>query len=170
MTSWGPELRDDGTARFRLWAPDRDRVTLEIHGGASVAMERDAEGWFSVDAEAGPGTRYRFRLDADLVVPDPASRFQPEDVHGPSEIVDPKQFEWTNDIWCGRPWEEAVIYELHVEYAQHSQHVSCCVRSVFSSLNLHFPQGYMLAEPFFWNNCGSVTTSGMFWRKCAFNS
>ena len=112
MTSWGPELRDDGTARFRLWAPDRDRVTLEIHGGASVAMERDAEGWFSVDAEADPGTRYRFRLDADLVVPDPASRLQSGGVHGWSVAVD-HAFAWSATEWRGRPWEETVLLEVH---------------------------------------------------------
>jgi maltooligosyltrehalose trehalohydrolase len=47
-------------------------------------------------------------------VPDPASRFSPDDVHGPSVVIDPQRFEWTDDAWRGRPWEEAVVYELHV--------------------------------------------------------
>ena len=65
-------------------------------------------------ARRTPGSRYRFRIDGELEVPDPASRFNPEDVHGPSEVVDPRAFEWRDDAWRGRPWHEAVIYELHV--------------------------------------------------------
>ena len=75
-------------------------------------MERDAEGWFSVDAEARLGTRYRFRLDADLVVPDPASRLQSGGVHGWSVVVD-HAFAWSATEWRGRPWEETVLLEVH---------------------------------------------------------
>jgi malto-oligosyltrehalose trehalohydrolase len=72
-------------------------------------------GWFRrVAQSARPGTRYRYRIDGDLRVPDPASRWNPEDVHGPSEVVDPAGFDWHDDDWTGRPWQEAVIYELHV--------------------------------------------------------
>jgi malto-oligosyltrehalose trehalohydrolase len=72
-------------------------------------------GWFEVTAaEARPGSRYRFRLPDGVLVPDPASRHQPEDVHGPSEVVDPEAFDWTDAGWRGRPFEEAVFYELHV--------------------------------------------------------
>ncbi len=62
----------------------------------------------------GPGSRYRFRIDGDLLVPDPASRFQPESVDGPSEVIDPRAFEWADQGWRGRAWEEAILYELHV--------------------------------------------------------
>jgi malto-oligosyltrehalose trehalohydrolase len=65
-------------------------------------------------AEAGPGTRYRFVLPDSVAVPDPASRFQPQDVHGASEVIAPNAYSWTDESWRGRGWEECVIYELHV--------------------------------------------------------
>ena len=77
-----------------------------------MPMQRRGE-WFEATVPAGVGTRYRFRLDDGTLVPDPASRFQPEDVHGPSELVDPSGYEWRHSDWRGRPWREAVIYELH---------------------------------------------------------
>jgi 1,4-alpha-glucan branching enzyme/maltooligosyltrehalose trehalohydrolase len=73
------------------------------------------DGWFRVDSDrAMPGTRYRFRIDKDIRVPDPASRFQPDDVHGDSVVVDPAAWRWQDSGWKGRPLEETVIYELHV--------------------------------------------------------
>jgi 1,4-alpha-glucan branching enzyme len=62
----------------------------------------------------GPDRVYRFVLPDGLRVPDPASRHQPEDVHGPSEVVDPLAYAWADAAWTGRPWHEAVIYELHI--------------------------------------------------------
>lgn len=112
MTAWGPELRDGADTRFRLWAPDRKAVTLEIDGAPSVAMQRDGAGWFTATAPASAGTRYRFRLDTDLAVPDPASRLQSGGVHGWSVVVDPR-FAWSATEWRGRPWEEMVILEVH---------------------------------------------------------
>ncbi|WP_433910626.1 malto-oligosyltrehalose trehalohydrolase [Sphingomonas yabuuchiae] len=112
MTTWGPELREGADTRFRLWAPDRETVTLEIDGAPSVRMDRDGEGWFTAIAPASPGTRYRFRLDKDLAVPDPASRLQSGGVHGWSVVVDPF-FTWSATEWRGRPWEETVLLEVH---------------------------------------------------------
>lgn len=112
MTHWGPELRERADTRFRLWAPDREAVTLEIDGAPSVAMDRDGEGWFTAAAPAPAGTRYRFRLDEDLAVPDPASRLQSGGVHGWSVVVDPF-FAWSATEWRGRPWEETVLLEVH---------------------------------------------------------
>lgn len=112
MTAWGPELRDGADTRFRLWAPDRKAVMLEIDGAPSVAMQRDDTGWFTATAPASAGTRYRYRMDADLAVPDPASRLQSGGVHGWSVVVDPR-FAWSAAEWRGRPWEEMVILELH---------------------------------------------------------
>jgi len=112
MTHWGPELRDGADTRFRLWAPDRPSVTLEIDGGGEVAMMRDADGWFTGEAPAPPGTRYRFRVAPDLAVPDPASRLQSGGVHGWSVVVDPS-FAWSATEWRGRPWEETVLLEVH---------------------------------------------------------
>jgi 1,4-alpha-glucan branching enzyme/maltooligosyltrehalose trehalohydrolase len=104
--------------RFRLWAPDCRSVELCLEGPGErreVALERDDEGWYHAEvAGAAAGTRYRYRIDGEICVPDPASRFQPEDVHGPSEVVDPRAYVWKNPDWRGRPWEEAVFYELHV--------------------------------------------------------
>ena len=65
-------------------------------------------------ARARPGTRYRFELEGGLCVPDPASRFNPDDVHGASEVMDPRAFTLAGWRLAGRPWTEAVIYELHV--------------------------------------------------------
>ncbi len=112
MTAWGPELRDGADTRFRLWAPDRKAVTLEIDGAPSVAMQQDGAGWFTATAPASAGTRYRYRLDTDLAVPDPASRLQSGGVHGWSVVVDPR-FAWSATEWRGRPWEEMVILEVH---------------------------------------------------------
>lgn len=121
MKSWhrmrfGAEVRPGKGVRFSLWAPAARQVELCLEdGGAPIPVERDASGWASVVlAGAGPGTRYRYRIDGGLVVPDPASRFQPEDVHGPSEVIDPGSFDWTDAAWRGRPWHEMVFYELHV--------------------------------------------------------
>ena len=78
-------------------------------------MERGEDGWFErTDPSARAGTLYQYRINGDQLVPDPASRFQPEDCEGPSEVIDPAAFEWHDSGWKGRPWHEAVIYELHV--------------------------------------------------------
>src|SRR6185312_16251043 len=97
----------------RLWAPSHPQVMVAV-GAKSYPMHADGDGWHEVIAPAGAGERYRFELPNGLFVPDPASRFQPEDVHGPSEIIDPGAYQWRETAWPGRPWEEAVIYELHV--------------------------------------------------------
>src|SRR6056297_327087 len=115
---FGAEVQDDGSVRFALWAPGARQVELALEEGATAALLpliAEPDGWFLLATDgAGPGSRYRFRIDGDLRVPDPASRYQPGDVHGPSEVVDPHAFEWRDDGWRGRPWEETVVYELHV--------------------------------------------------------
>ena len=87
---FGAACGPDGSGtRFRLWAPGARHVDLWLEEPKqALPMPRDAEGWAELTVpEAGPGTRYRFRIDGELLVPDPASRHQPEDVHGPSEVV-----------------------------------------------------------------------------------
>ncbi len=113
---FGAEVRGREGVRFNLWAPGARQVELCLEDGSvPIPIERDASGWASIlIARAGPGARYRYRIDGGLVVPDPASRFQPEDVHGPSEVIDPGAFDWTDTAWRGRPWHEMVFYELHV--------------------------------------------------------
>lgn len=115
---FGAEILPDRRVRFRLWAPEASHVDVCLEGRAEelvLPMAAEDRGWFGVISElAAAGTRYRFRIDGGLRVPDPASRYQPDDVHGASQVVDPTQFEWLDGAWRGRPWEEAVIYELHV--------------------------------------------------------
>lgn len=108
----------DGGTLFRLWAPDCRNIALCLEGPevtAEIPSVGDADGWYERFVDGiGAGTRYRYRIDGDLRVPDPASRFQPDDVHGVSEVVDPDAYRWRCTGWRGRPWEETVIYELHV--------------------------------------------------------
>ncbi len=115
---FGTQLLDDGRVRFRLWAPAAQRVDLCLGGAENTTvfpMTGVDDGWFEcVSDQAGPGSYYRFAIDNELRLPDPASRFQPEDVHGPSEVIDPGGWQWSDTAWRGRPWEEAVIYETHV--------------------------------------------------------
>ena len=109
---FGPRLTKGG-AQFRLWAPSAKRVDVLLE--KPHALTRVKDGWFSADiASARPGTRYRFRIDDEIDVPDPASDFQPEDVFGPSEVIDHAAFAWQATDWRGRPWQEAVIVEAHV--------------------------------------------------------
>ena len=114
---FGAEVSGDGSARFRLWAPSAKKVELCIErdgGEERIALAGQPDGWYSTIQMAVAGTRYRYRINEEIDVPDPASRFQPEDVHAPSELIDPNAFVWGDDDWRGRPWEETVLYELHV--------------------------------------------------------
>jgi 1,4-alpha-glucan branching enzyme/maltooligosyltrehalose trehalohydrolase len=114
---FGARLQDGGGALFRLWAPAARQVQLALETGAAPelhAARADAQGWWECRVpHAGAGTLYRWKIEDDLLVPDPASRYNPEGPHGPSCLVDPQQFEWDLD-WRGRPWHETVLYELHV--------------------------------------------------------
>src|SRR3954470_13181517 len=93
----GAELQPDGGVHFRLWAPRCREIAVEIEGLEPVSLEPEPRGYYSAWLRnAEPGMRYRFRLDRDdQPLPDPASRFQPEGPHGPSEIVDPTTIDWT---------------------------------------------------------------------------
>jgi len=112
---FGTEINGD-RVHFRLWAPYQPAVSLVLTGSGRVSpMNPTADGWHGLELPgASPGTLYRFRLSDGLEIPDPASRFQPDDVHGPSEVIDPRAHAWQDAAWRGRPWEEAVLYELHV--------------------------------------------------------
>ncbi len=115
---FGTDILADRRVRFRLWAPGAKQVTLCLGDGAAraeLSMVAEQDGWFGLVTEmATAGTRYRFRIDENMEVPDPASRFQPDDVHGSSVVLDPAAFDWQDQDWRGRPWHEAVLYELHV--------------------------------------------------------
>ncbi len=115
---FGTAFLPSGTVRFSLWAPGAEKIFLCLDSGDKkqfLPMPRRETGWFRLETkEASRGSRYCFQLASGLLVPDPASRFQPGNVHGPSEVIDPDEFVWTDHEWHGRPWEEGVIYELHV--------------------------------------------------------
>ena len=115
---FGAHVTNDGV-RFRLYAPAASRVQVIFNasdGERTSPLQSLGGGWFEATAkEAHAGTRYAFALDgADLRIPDPASRFQPDGVHGASLVVDPSTFAWPDDAWQGRPWNEHVFYELHI--------------------------------------------------------
>ncbi|WP_372353389.1 malto-oligosyltrehalose trehalohydrolase [Rhizobium sp. BT-175] len=111
---FGPAFTEEGIL-FRLWAPLHESVSLKIEGADPRQMQAVGDGWHHCTvADASVGTRYRFVLPDGLEIPDPASRFQPQDVHGPSEVVDLSSYRWKTSDWTGRPWEEMVIYEMHI--------------------------------------------------------
>jgi len=113
---FGAQLTAEGRVRFRLWAPAHAQIGLKLEGERQpLALHPEPGGWHSLTTErAGAGSRYRYLLPDGTAVADPASRFQPEDVHGPSEVIDPAAYAWGDVDWRGRPWHEAVLYELHV--------------------------------------------------------
>ena len=114
---FGAEVLSNESVRFRLWAPKASNVDLCLENGerGTLPLLPLGNGWFErISHEARGGSLYRFQIDHKTEVPDPASRFQPKDIQGPSAVVDPSVFSWNDENWRGRPWEEAVIYELHV--------------------------------------------------------
>ena len=112
---FGAELRPDGSTRFRLWAPAAPTMRLELpRRGMVTVMTALPGGWHERVTAAPAGEPYRFLLPDGLAVADPASRCQLEDADGPSLVVDPDAYRWRHADWPGRPWHEAVIYELHV--------------------------------------------------------
>jgi maltooligosyltrehalose trehalohydrolase len=111
----------EGGVHFRVWAPRRKRIQLILvdeHGDElrRIDLEEEPDGFFSVLApEAGPGSLYWYQCDAESKrYPDPASRFQPQGVHGPSQVVDPSQYGWQDGDWLGVSLPGQVIYELHI--------------------------------------------------------
>ena len=109
-----------GGVEFRVWAPNAESAEAEVVSPEDVeprrvALERGAEGWFQgVDPHARAGSRYGFRLDGRAALPDPYSRFQPDGVHGLSEVIDPFAYRWGDDGWTGVVNDNLVTYELHV--------------------------------------------------------
>lgn len=114
---FGTSLKENGKVEFRLWAPSCTSVQVTLSYGdyeSNIVLEAQGDGWFVGAGKAKPGMKYKFVTDDALAVPDPGSRYQPEDVHGFSEIVDPNSFEWSDTNWKGLPWSETILYELHV--------------------------------------------------------
>ncbi|WP_027910443.1 malto-oligosyltrehalose trehalohydrolase [Pseudomonas sp. URMO17WK12:I4] len=103
-----------GHTHFALWAPDAKRVAVKLHDNSQHEMAASAEGWYTATLPVAAGTDYHYLIDEHLLVPDPASRWQANDVHGPSRVADPSHYQWRSADWQGRPWQETVLYELHV--------------------------------------------------------
>lgn len=112
---FGAEPRNGGT-RFKIWAPKCKNVRLKLKGRRTLLeLEAAGEGWHRLDVDGVKGgALYKYVLPDGSEIPDPSSRHQPDDVHGFSEVIDPKDFAWTDVDWRGRRWEEAIIYELHI--------------------------------------------------------
>ncbi len=113
----GALYHGNGMCGFRVWAPLLTNVAVRILSPEPrlVPMEKDTRGyWTAAVSNLQPGARYLYRLDEDKERPDPASRFQPEGVHGPSQVVDPEEFNWDDDLWKGIDLPELVLYELHI--------------------------------------------------------
>jgi len=119
---FGAHCCENGTVRFRLWAPKAESVAVRLIDPSlrespqcELEMPRVDGGWFELSSrDAKAGTNYQFIIDGQHAVPDPASRYQPSGVYGASEVIEPGAFEWHDVNWRGRPWEESIIYELHV--------------------------------------------------------
>ncbi len=118
---FGAHLLEQGGTRFRIWAPSvlRAELLLGVSSQQRHAMRSLEPGWHEVEVpEASAGARYRFILQmrdgATWSVPDPASRFNPDGVHAASAVVEPRAHAWRETSWRGRPWTDAMLYELHV--------------------------------------------------------
>ena len=115
----GAEVQSDGSVHFRVWAPGRRRVDVVVESGGRAEpqpLEPDPDGYFAGSLRGlGHGSLYRFRLDGEPgLYPDPFSRFQPEGPHGPSQVIDPVRFRWTDASWEGVSLRGQVLYEMHV--------------------------------------------------------
>ena len=105
---------EDGGTRFRVWAPRAESLQLLRTGAPSICLTSDASGMFEAVVEAPPGTRYAYKINSSDPMPDPASRSQPDGVHGRSEVVDPGAYDWGDASWTGVDRSDLIVYELHV--------------------------------------------------------
>jgi maltooligosyltrehalose trehalohydrolase len=112
----GAEVQAEGGVHFRVWAPRSRRVTVVLDGdGGAIDLRPEPDGYFSgLVAGASMDTLYRYRLDDGKEYPDPASRFQPTGVHGPSAVIDAQGFPWTDRGWPGVRLSGQIVYEMHV--------------------------------------------------------
>ncbi|HVA56243.1 MAG TPA: malto-oligosyltrehalose trehalohydrolase [Gammaproteobacteria bacterium] len=111
---FGAEIIGAGRVRFRIWAPACKTAAVIINEHRSEVLLAEGAGWFSAEVASVPGDTYHYRFDDHLRVPDIASRAQRGGVDGVSQVIDPRAYHWRHPDWCGRPWRETVIYELHV--------------------------------------------------------
>ncbi|MGH8006661.1 MAG: alpha-amylase family glycosyl hydrolase, partial [Candidatus Binatia bacterium] len=110
----GATLCPDGTVRFSVWAPRVKKMAVRFTPSWAAPLQRSADGLHTATVKGlNPGSRYCYVLDEERARPDPVSRFQPEGVHGPSAIVDPHAFAWTDQAWKGLALGDVILYELH---------------------------------------------------------
>lgn len=119
MEPYGTTFLNDGSVEFNFWAPNAIdiKLCLKIDGELKeFEMAKKKNGFYTTTNNlATDGTLYCYKINNEINVPDPASRYQPDDVHGLSKLINPNNFDWEDDLkWKGKPWEESVIYELHV--------------------------------------------------------
>ena len=113
----GAVYNGSGNCEFSVWAPLLKEVALQIVSPQQrlIPMTKDEAGYWKVTtADVETGTLYFYKLENTIERPDPASKFQPQGVHGPSQVINPSLFAWTDTNWTGIPLEEMIIYELHV--------------------------------------------------------
>jgi maltooligosyltrehalose trehalohydrolase len=110
----GAEIQPGDKVHFRVWAPKRSSVSVVLEDGKEVPLEAEGQGYFSGLVAGSAGTLYRYRLDGKKAYPDPATRFQPDGPHGPSQVVDPGRFAWTDHAWHGCEAAGQIIYEMHI--------------------------------------------------------
>ena len=110
----GASISNEGV-QFKVWAPKASSVSLRIVGESrEITMDPEQKGYFTTFVDGlKSGTRYFYLLNASQQRPDPVSRSQPEGVYGPSEVIDPSEFEWEGQDWKGIPLQEMIIYEIH---------------------------------------------------------
>jgi len=124
----------EGRCRFRVWAPGAQSVEVHLLAPRErlIPLLGRTRGYYEAEVEdVEPGGLYRYRLDGVLERPDPASQFQPQDVHGPSQVVD-SQFDWDDGAWCGIPLRDYILYELHVG--------TFTAEGTFAAIMTHLPE------------------------------
>src|SRR6266487_2242995 len=111
----GSTLLDDERTEFSVWAPLKENMTLHIIHPFDKKMEmiKDESGYFHLEAEVGAGSLYFFMPETEKNIPDPASQFQPQGVHGPSEVIDHSAYHWNDKNWKGLLFSKLILYEIH---------------------------------------------------------
>lgn len=117
MMPYGTNFLNDGNVEFNFWAPDAKNVKLCLKINDKLKefeMQKNKDGMYKINTKASDGMLYCYKINNEINVPDPASRYQPQDIHGLSQLINPEKFNWKEDSqWKGKPWEESIIYELH---------------------------------------------------------
>ncbi|WP_232065226.1 alpha-amylase family glycosyl hydrolase [Rhodocytophaga rosea] len=113
----GTEYLGDGKCSFTVWAPEKNTATVHIVSPKEqfLEMNKTKEGYFQLTVEnIYPGATYFYRLDSGQDLPDPASHFQPEGVHGPSQVIDHSNYQWKDKVWKGIESKDMILYEMHL--------------------------------------------------------